>query len=112
RGEFTEGTRLLFEVQEIGERGGLLLVAVLRIRAPEQYEALRLIERQWPQQHRIDDAEDGRVCADAQGERDDADEREDRISAEHSQAVAKILKQRIHNCSFQRARLSAPRSIW
>ena len=31
---------------------------------PEHEEAIRIIERQRPEQHAIDDAEDGRVCAD------------------------------------------------
>src|SRR6185369_16526419 len=59
----------------------------------EQHEAVRLLDRQPSEQHRVDDAEQRRVGADAERERDDGDGGEARRLAHHAQAVAHVLRE-------------------
>src|SRR5262245_63953365 len=59
---------------------------------PEQ--PLRLVVRHGIEQHCIDDAEDRRVRPNTERQRDDGNQREDRMLEQHSQRVAYILPQR------------------
>ena len=52
-------------------------------------------ERQRPEQHRVDDAEDGGVHADAEREREDDDGSEAGPAAQHAQRVSNILEELI-----------------
>ena len=45
---------------------------------PEGHQSIRFFDRQWPQQHRIDDTEDRGVRANAEREREHRDRRERR----------------------------------
>ena len=62
--------------------------------------ALRIGDRQRPQQHRVDQAEDRRVRADAQRQRQDGDEAESGALDEHPEGVFEVLKEHV---SFQSA---------
>ena len=57
---------------------------------------MRVVVRQRLEQDRVDDAEDGRVRANAERERNDRDGGEARALEEHSDAETNILKQRFH----------------
>ena len=75
---------------------------VLRRHVEQPDERAGITERQGPQQHRIDDAEDRRVGADA--EREDADHREgERTGAEQdASGISKIGDKSAHEgVSFQ-----------
>ncbi len=72
----------------------------------ERDEALRLRVRQRPQQHGVDDGEDGGVGADAERQRDKRGGREPRGPPQHPEAVPDILRQRLEH---REAALIAPR---
>ena len=55
-------------------------------------QAIGMVERQRPQHHRVDDAEDGGVGADAERDGEHDGEREQRRLAQHSNRVAKIVQ--------------------
>ena len=61
------------------------------LRSAIQTSRVRFGERQRPQDHGVDDAEDRRRRADAERERDDDAEREKRRAPQHARGVAKIL---------------------
>jgi hypothetical protein len=56
---------------------------------------LRPIEREWPQENRIDEAEDHRVRTDAKRQRQHGSQREARRLPQHPEAEAQILGQRV-----------------
>ena len=62
----------------------------------QPHEPIRLLERQRPQQHGVDDAEDGGVGADAEREHGDDRERERRGAEQDPEGVAEIGKERAH----------------
>src|SRR5206468_12256636 len=61
----------------------------------ERHDAVGVRERERTPQGRVDDAEDGRVGADAERERDEGDGRESRFAAEHPRAEDEILDEGI-----------------
>jgi hypothetical protein len=63
----------------------------------QPHEPIGLVDRQWPQQHRVDDAEDGGVGADAEREHGDDRDGESRRAEQHAERVAKIGKKRTHD---------------
>ena len=65
----------------------------LRLRAPEAHEAIGIRERQRPQQHRVDDAEDRDVGADADGQREERHHGEGGARAQGPHAVADVAPQ-------------------
>lgn len=65
----------------------------MRLVIPNHYKRVGILVGQRPQQNGIDHAEDGAVCADAEGERDNDDDRKGRTAREHAQAVTQILNQ-------------------
>src|SRR5262249_55089321 len=65
----------------------------------QMYEPLRVLERQGPQQHSVDDAEHRGVRADAQAERDDGYNRKAALPQQHSRAVAQVLPKGLHSSS-------------
>src|SRR5262245_17073252 len=69
-----------------------VVATVLSFRHPE--EPLRLVEWHGIEQHRIHHAENRRVRADAERQREDGDQRHDRMLEQHPQRVAQILPQR------------------
>ena len=68
----------------------------LRVRGPDHRQPLGIAERQRRQQHRIDDAEDRRVGADPQRQREDGDDRERRPLEQRPAGEAKVLQQGLH----------------
>ena len=62
---------------------------------PERHEAGGIGERQRPQEHRVDDAEDGGRRADAECERDDRDGAEAGVSRQQSQRIVDVLQHRL-----------------
>ena len=58
---------------------------------PKDYQTIRLIKRQRPQQHGIHHAEDRGVGADAQSEYQNCNDCEARTFAENAPGVASVL---------------------
>jgi hypothetical protein len=52
-------------------------------------------EAEWPQQHGVDDAEDGRRCADAERQGRNGDDGEGATLGEGARAVPDVLRERI-----------------
>ena len=80
-------------VDEVHRRAG---VAVSLLRVHDAHEAVGLRKRQRLEQHAVHDAEDRRVGADAERERDDRGEREGRRRAELSRGVADVVPEVVH----------------
>ena len=82
-----------------------LTIVAARIRyspSPTAWRRTRRLKLQRPKQHRVHDAENRCVCADAQRERENRHSRESGILPQHSQPESQILKKR-----FQPLRKSA-----
>jgi hypothetical protein len=60
------------------------------MRLPQVHEALGLAVRQWAQQRGVDHGEDRRVGADADHQREQHDDGEPRLTAEHSRREAQV----------------------
>ena len=76
-GEVREDVRLAPPVEEVGGRDRLAPVSSRPARsAVEHHDALGLGGREGPQHERVDDAEDRRVGAEAEGQRHDDEEGE------------------------------------
>jgi len=56
----------------------------------DPYEPLRLVERQRPQNHGVDDTKDGGGRADSERQRDDDADGEERRAPQHARGVAKV----------------------
>src|SRR5262245_55478456 len=77
-----------FERVELSWRGPILRdVRAWRMR-PDDGQPLGIAVRQWAQQEAVDDAEDGRVRADAERERKYGDQGKARVLEQHSCAVS------------------------
>ena len=64
----------------------------LLVGGPDQHEAPRVGKRQRPEQDGVDDAEDGRVRADPETQREHGDEGEGRRPPQHARAVPHVLR--------------------
>src|SRR5262249_3679397 len=77
--------------------------AISSERAPglpfKQRQRIRLVDRQGLEQHGIHYAENRRVRADAESQRDDRDQRETGMLHQHPRAVAQVLQKRLHETS-------------
>ena len=62
----------------------------------DHHQPLGILITHRPQQHRVDEAEDGAIGADAERERQHGDGREDRRLQQRAQRMAKIERQRAH----------------
>ncbi len=71
-------------------------------RLAEPHQAVGLAVRQRLKENAVDDAEDGRVGADPERQRDERDGREPRVPGQHAQAVANVLEQDAHVASGPR----------
>ena len=89
-----EGAVLRFPVDEI--RSGEGIRAGRRFRLVEAQQLFRVAVRQGPQQDGFDDAENGGVGADSDGQRDGGDDGESRRLPQASRCVAQVLQQRLH----------------
>jgi hypothetical protein len=58
---------------------------------------MRVVDREWPQDHTVYDGEYRRVRADAEAESKNNDERESWIFCQHSQREADVLPERLHS---------------
>jgi hypothetical protein len=74
--------------------------AQARRSAPDDREAFRVLIRQRAQEQRARDAEDGRVGADADGDRHQGREREPGVPGKRADRVAQILHQSVHRFSY------------
>src|SRR5262249_35070880 len=63
---------------------------------PDLHEAIGLAVGERLQEDRLDEAEDRRVGADAEGEGDDGDRRRGRGAEEHPQAETKVVEEGLH----------------
>jgi hypothetical protein len=71
------------------------------------------MEGKWPQQQSIRHSENGSICADAQGERQDGRDSETGALAEQARAKTKIAKQRLHGEeNYRRAKTESADSSW
>src|SRR5437762_1558083 len=85
-----EALALLFPFDEL--RPGHRRCAFTSPGLPYLDHAIRLLNRQWSEQHSVDDAEDGRVRPDAQGERDHGHGGEAGLLQQLAEGVAKVVK--------------------
>src|SRR5262245_52508847 len=76
---------------------------------PDNRQTFRVAVRKRAQQQAVDDAEDGRVSADAQSQCDNGYNSEAGFLQKHSRAVAQILKQCLHKSSRSRCQISDAR---
>ena len=95
-GESVEGLCVVAEVQVVGVRDLREAVAVRRRAAHVDEPRLVAHARQRPQERRVDEAEDRRVRADADGQRHDGHQREARTLQQRPRAEAHVLPQGSH----------------
>ena len=62
---------------------------------PHDDDASRVVVRQWPQEHGVDDAEDGRVRADTERDREDDRGGEPGAGADAAQCISHVLAKRL-----------------
>ena len=94
RRDVVEALRARTPVGVVGERGAASLDARALHVAPQLHEARRVRKRQRAGARRVDEAEDRRVRADADREREHGDERKAGRFAERPERVAYVLHQR------------------
>ena len=85
-----EGLALACRVAVVRRRHDVAVLADARDAVPHDHQAIGFAVRQRPQQHRVDDAEDGRVDADAERQRRDGDEGEAGLAQQRADAVAEV----------------------
>jgi hypothetical protein len=103
-GDRLEAARLVAIVTEAGGRNGRFHAVERRIEVLDRHEHPGVAVGQGPQQNRIYDAEDGRVRADAERQRDEHDGREDRTLSESPEAVGDVAKQSVHRYLWGRVK--------
>ncbi len=86
--------RPVADVLELRRRRRCFAERILLIRVEDHDRARRRRIRKWPQQHRIDDAEDRGRGADADGERDERGGGEQRRASQHAHGIASVLIER------------------
>jgi hypothetical protein len=102
RRDAVEGHRAVTKVANVGD-GEREVEDVARTELrPHEHEPLGVAVGERPQEHTIDDAEDGRAGADAQRDGQRRDCGEDRALAERASGVGDIPKERIHPTSSGR----------
>ena len=77
--------RLRLAVDVVGNRHARLRQAHQRIGVPDEHQPVGVRVRQRPQQHLVEQAENRGVGADAERQRQDGDQREDRLLAERTE---------------------------
>ena len=90
-GHGLEGAILRVPVQEVSRRGVLAITALRSVGVEDRHQSLRLAVGQWPEQHRVENAEERGVGPDAQGQRGRGGQGEARLAAQAAQRVAQIL---------------------
>jgi hypothetical protein len=89
-GQAIERFALLAQVGEVAKRKLRERDAVLRGLLAEGHHAIRLRERQRLEQHRVDDAEDGGVGADAERQGKNRDRAIGGLLPQHARAVGHV----------------------
>ena len=89
--ELRDGRRLPAELREVGERNAVAIAE--RRNAVDLHQLAGLGERQRPQQHAADDAEDGGGRADAKREHEDDGQCESGCAEERAETEPQILQQ-------------------
>ena len=90
-GRVFDGLGLALPVQIVRNRHARLRQAHQRVAVPDEHEAVGGRVRQRAQQHLIQQAEDGGIGANPERQRQDGDEREDRLLAQRAQRVSDVL---------------------
>ena len=85
---------MILEIAEHGMRDGVAAPVAAVVAPPhgEQDELLRILDGQEPQQNLVEERENSRVRADAQGQSQDGYGRKARSSREHAKGVFQIAK--------------------
>ncbi len=84
------------QVQHLRYRERRVIEVERRDVLPHDVQPVQPFHRQRPEQHRVDQAEDRRVGADAERQRDDGEDREARRRAQRAPGVSQILQQAFH----------------
>src|SRR6185369_3871556 len=87
---------LIAQVKEVCRSNFVLLYPLPERLLPNGNNSFRIFERQWSQQNGINRAEDGRIHADTQRERDEGNSRRTRALQQAAQSVANISDQMVH----------------
>ena len=90
------------EIRVVGGREPLSVDAGGRRRLPQHHDPIRLREGERSQEHGMDQAEHGRVRADAEAQREHGDQREARVLDEHPHAVAQVVQDHPHEVASSR----------
>ena len=94
-GETGEAVMARAPVEKVRRVGAVETLSRQAIGAADQDEIAGARKRQRTQQHRVDHAEDGGVRADADGDRQDGEQRERRRATERAGGIAQILPQQV-----------------
>ncbi|MGZ0173718.1 MAG: hypothetical protein ACKVHE_29735 [Planctomycetales bacterium] len=86
----------LLPLMQIRDGDLIFLVAQRGIGLPQHHNLTGTGVGQGTQQDRVHHAEDGGVGSDAQGQRDDGNNRERRTAAQHAEPVADVLADGFH----------------
>ena len=70
---------------------------VIRVTRPNHRDFVRVLERQGPQQHRVDHAEDRAVRSDPKSQRDNGDDCEHRSLEQHPERVFEVGDHKIND---------------
>src|SRR5262249_45070829 len=95
-----ERLRLCLPVDEVGRRHGRPQDAVRRIDWAENDETIRVGIRERTKQHRVADAEERRICAGADREAQNCDDRRDAAVPERSAGVTEISREPAHTSTL------------
>ena len=90
-GEGLEGAAAIAPIVIIGGRDEVALHAVLRFRLEDVHQAGGIVVRKGADEDGLDDAEDGGVGADAEGERGEGDGVKGRLRAPGAEGVAEVV---------------------
>ena len=104
--EALEGARRAAQVTEVGVRN--LFGGTRSAPVRDGHDLGRPMDRHRPEEHGIREAEGRGVCADAEGEGEDGDQREPRVAHEQPKGVAHVLARAARATSYPTLRGSAP----
>jgi hypothetical protein len=87
-GETAERQRLALQVEH---PAGAEVVIASVVRVPDEHQLIAVRVRQWPQECRVDRAEDGCICSNPERERQHRDGGEPRRAALTTERIRKVL---------------------
>ena len=90
-----DGRRLCLAIDVVGDGNAGLWQPHQRIHVPDEDQPFGVRIRERAQQHLVEQAENGGVCADAQRQRQDGDEGEQRLLAQGPERVADVMHGRL-----------------